>query len=266
MSTDLSINPTEISQKIVEFIKSTVHNAGYSKVILGLSGGIDSAVSCALAVAALGVENVHAGIYPYGDLNKEAEKDAKFILNHLAIQPFNHHRIDIKPLVDPIISLDKNMDKTRKGNIMARIRMILLYDLSKKIPALVLGTENKTEHLLGYFTRFGDEASDIEPIRNLYKTQVKELAVYLGIPDKIINKDPTAGLWQGQTDEGEFGFTYEEADQILYLFTEGKMTEEEIVKAGFKEEVVKSVVKRYKTNNYKHLLPYIFPDKQLTVI
>ncbi len=139
---------------------------------------------------------------------------------------------------------------------MVRMRMILLYDLSKKYNALVLGTENKTEHLLGYFTRFGDEASDIEPLQNLYKTQVKQLASYLGVPEEIIKKPPTAGMWQGQTDEGEFGFTYEEADQILSLWHDKKADREVIIKAGFSPDTVDKVIKRVTDNSFKHNLPY----------
>jgi len=132
------------------------------------------------------------------------------------------------------------------------MRMILLFDLAKKYKALVLGTENKTEHLLGYFTRFGDSASDIEPIRHLYKTQVRKLAKYLKIPEKIIKKTPTAGLWQGQTDEREFGFSYGEADQILLLYLDQKKNVEEIVNKGIKLEQVEKVVKRLKANEFKH--------------
>ena len=135
--------------------------------------------------------------------------------------------------------------------------MILLFDLAKRENALVLGTENKTEHLLGYFTRFGDEASDVEPIRNLYKTQVRQLAPYLGIPKKIIEKTPTAGMWAGQTDEGEFGFTYEDADKILTLYREQKKTAEEIGKEGLKKDVIEKVLGRMKVNEFKHRLPYV---------
>lgn len=256
MQVNLSIDPSQSVQKITNFIKITVKKAGFSKVIIGLSGGIDSAVSCALAVNALGKENIHVGIFPYGDWNKEEEKDARLVVSCLQLAVSNVHKIDIKLLADPIVSLDKEMDNIRKGNIMARIRMILLYDLSKKLNALVLGTENKTEHLLGYFTRFGDEASDIEPVRHLYKTQVRQLAQYLKIPQRIIEKAPTAGLWQGQTDEEEFGFTYDEADRILYLKKDLGKTEEEIIKDGFNRESVKKVLKRLKENSFKHHLPY----------
>src|SRR3989338_2628446 len=171
MSVDLSINPEKETERITKFIRESVYNAGFSKVIVGLSGGIDSATSCCLAVKALGAENVLVGLFPFGNLYKEGLEDAKILINHLKIPSSSVKSVDIKPLVDSIITFDPQMDKLRRGNIIARMRMILLYDLTKKMNILVLGTENKTEHLLGYFTRFGDEASDIEPIRHLYKTQ-----------------------------------------------------------------------------------------------
>lgn len=255
MLVNLSINPETTSEKITHFIRKTVKEAGFQKVILGLSGGIDSAVSCALAVKALSVQNVHIGLFPYGELHKEGLDDAKILIEALNIPLSNLHQINIKHLLDPVIKTDPLMNKLRKGNIMVRLRMTLLYDLAKKYNALVLGTENKTEHLLGYFTRFGDEASDIEPILGLYKTQVRQLAKYLRIPEKIIDKVPTAGLWSGQTDEGEFGFTYEEADQILYLSFDKSLAVSEIEKAGFKKKVINKVLDRVEKNKFKHKFP-----------
>ena len=257
MIIDLSINPSEIAREITKFIKKTVHGVGFRKVIIGLSGGVDSATSASLAVGALGAENIYVAIFPYGHLNEEGLKDAHQIVERLKISSVNQHEVDIKSLVDPIFALDSTADKLRKGNTMVRLRMNLLYDLAKKYKALVLGTENKTEHLLGYFTRFGDEASDIEPIRSLYKTQVRQLAEYLKLPQKIIDKAPTAGMWQGQTDEGEFGFTYEVADQILHLYIDQKKSREEVVKIGFDSVVVNRVLTRLKENEFKHKLPYI---------
>jgi len=257
MLIDLSIDPQKTVEEITNFIKNTIHSAGFSKLVVALSGGLDSATSTTLAVAAQGADNIHFALYPYGKLYEEGLKDAHLLLKRLSIASSNLHEVDIKPLVDPIIALDSSADKLRKGNIMVRMRMILLYDLAKKYNALVLGTENKTEHLLGYFTRFGDEASDIEPIRSLYKTQVRQLATYLKIPNEIIDKAPTAGMWLGQTDEGEFGFTYEQADQVLHLYIDQKMSREEIKKEGFDPRAIEKVIARLETNKFKHKLPYI---------
>ncbi len=241
--------------KLSSFFKNAFAQAGFSRAVIGLSGGVDSSVSCALAVTALGKENVYPLLLPYGKLNPT--HDAEQVAAFLKIPKRNVGIIDIGPFVDPIISTDPSMDDVRRGNIMARVRMILLFDYAKKHNALVVGTENKTEHLLGYFTRFGDEASDIEPLRNLYKTQVYELAKQLKIPDPIITKAPTAGLWQGQTDEKEFGFTYKEADEILTLLVDGKKSIEEVVAAGFPKDIVQKVYDRMIANDFKHYLPLV---------
>lgn len=257
MHIDLSIDPEKTTKKIKRFIKDTVSRAGFKNVVIGLSGGVDSAICCVLAVEALGEKKVFVGLFPYGNLSQTGVDDAQLVIARLGISKKNITTIDIKPLVDTFIVSDSQMNQLRKGNIMARVRMILLYDLAKKYKALVLGTENRTEYLLSYFTRYGDEASDIEPIRQLYKTQVRQLARYLKIPDKIVNKAPTAGLWPGQTDEGEFGFSYIEADQILHLYVDLKRKEKGIIKAGFSKRVVDRVLGRMKANDFKHKLPYV---------
>jgi NAD+ synthase len=165
-------------------------------------------------------------------------------------------RIDIKKAVDDICWNEMGMDNIRKGNIMARVRMIYVFDQAKKRNALVVGTENKSEHLLGYFTRFGDEASDVEPIAHLYKTQVIELATHLPIPQSILMKPPSAGLWPEQTDEGEFGFSYKDADQVLALFFDEKKSVDEVVALGFDRELIKKIQARVSQNSFKHMTPY----------
>lgn len=266
MLANLSINPTQTTEQLVSFINKTLTKSGFTRLVIGLSGGIDSATSLALGVKAIGAENIIVGIFPYGDLSKEGTRDGQLLTSKFSIPEMNVKLIDIKPLVDPIIEASQRpglkrqkgpaLIDLRNGNIMVRMRMILLYDLSKKYDALVLGTENKTEHLLGYFTRFGDEASDIEPLMNLYKTQVKQLALYLKVPQEIIEKPPTAGLWLGQTDEDEFGFSYKDADKILYLWNDKKYKKEKIVESGFNPEIVDKVIKRIENNSFKHKLPY----------
>lgn len=243
--------------KILQFLKTSFDAAGFGRAVIALSGGVDSSVSCALAVRALGKDNVYPLLLPYGSLNNQGVTDAKLVIQALGIPEKNVLVINIKSLVDPIIVLDQAKDAIRHGNIMARVRMILLYDYAKKWNALVVGTENKTEHLLGYFTRFGDEASDIEPLRNLYKTEVYALARNLHLPEIILTKAPTAGLWEGQTDEGEFGFTYKEADTVLRMVVDEHKSTDEVVAAGMDRKVIEKVIKRMKENEFKHHLPII---------
>lgn len=237
--------------QIVTFVKQIFQTTGFTDTVIGLSGGVDSAVSCAIAVRALGVEHVHPILLPYGPLNTRGVLDAMEFVETTRI-PLGHVvRIDIQHAVDAIVRIDPFMDRIRKGNIMARVRMIYLFDQAKKRRCLVMGTENKSEQLLGYFTRFGDEASDIEPLTHLYKTEVCELAKYLQIPETIIAKPPSADLWPEQTDEGELGFGYEDADEILYLLYEKKKSEEEIVQGGKNKEIVTGIRQRVDNNKFK---------------
>jgi NAD+ synthase len=180
------------------------------------------------------------------------------VLKFLEVPENNILEIDIQEPVDSVLKNIENTNDIRKGNVMARIRMIYLFDTAKKINALVCGTENKTENFLGYFTRFGDEASDLEPIKKYYKTQIWEMGKILGIPKKIINKAPTAGLWEEQTDELELGFTYKEADSALYYYFDEKLPEEEIVEKGISKEVIEKVLNYVKKNEFKHNLPHEF--------
>jgi len=251
-----SINPQEKFEELVGFIKEVCHKEKISDVLLGVSGGVDSATSLALSVRALGTSHVFPVLLPYGELSDQGTKDARLLLSHLKIPESQIQIIDIKLLVDALMTLDPLMDEGRKGNVMARMRMVVLFDLAKKHNYLVLGTENKTEHLLGYYTRFGDEASDLEPLSELYKFQVYELAEYLEVPEEIITKDPTAGLWEGQTDEKEFGFSYKTADEILYLYSEEKLSKKDIVDKGFDKEIVDRVWWWIDKGFLKDRLPY----------
>lgn len=251
-------NYPKVAEKIEKFIRETIFSAGFSKAIIAVSGGVDSAVVVSLAVRAVGLESVLVTFLPYGQLNSKGSRDAHLVIKELGLPKKNIFEIDIKKTVNIIALSDKKIDKARKGNIMARVRMTYLYDMAKKNKALVCGTENKTEYLLGYFTRFGDDASDIEPIRSLYKTQVVGLAKYLNISEEIIKKAPTAGLWEGQTDEGEFGFTYREADKILYLKYEKNLSERDIIKQGIDKKIVKKVLLRANQNAFKHRVPIVF--------
>ena len=255
MTNLLSINTEQETQRIVSFLKETFAKQNIENAVIGLSGGIDSTVSFFLLQQVLPPQNIHVThTYYFQPVFSEIEKSVA----EAGILEENIHLMSIKDAVDEAAKLngigDSEEDKVRIGNIAARMRMIVLFDLAKKHTALVVGTENKSENLLSYFTRFGDQASDIEPIEHLYKTQVYELAKYLRVPELIIAQNPTAGLWKGQTDEGEFGFTYEEADQVLYLALEKNMSVEEIIKQGLPN--AEKILTWRKKNLFKHQTPY----------
>ncbi len=253
-----NINYKEKVEKICEWIKKTVHEARFENLIVAVSGGVDSAVAVSLATKALGSENVYAVLLPWGMLNEEGTSDSHNLLRGLEFSESHIILQDIQESADAVLKDISEQDVIRRGNVMARIRMVYLYDFAKKYKSLVCGTENKSEYYLGYFTRFGDEAADIEPIRSLYKTQIWEMAKYLDIPKKIIDKAPTAGLWKSQTDEGEFGFSYKDADSILYHHFEEGLPEEGIVDLGIERALVRKVLGRVKNNDFKHHLPKVF--------
>jgi NAD+ synthase len=256
MKIDLLINPQETTDNIIEFIQNVFKKAGKEKAVIGVSGGIDSAVSFVLTTKALGIKNIYPVTLPYGVLNAEGENDVELLLRLSGCSKDNYKNVDIQSVVEKLMGSIGGSDDLRTGNIMARTRMVILYDLAKKLDAMVMGTENRTEHLLGYFTRFGDEASDIEPIIHLYKTQVRQLALFLKIPEKIINKPPTAGFWNGQTDEGEMGFSYKDADQILSLYFDKNLKIEDIIQKGFDRNVVGKVIGLTERNRFKKETPY----------
>lgn len=249
----LTINPKKETNKIISFLKQTFRKQRIDKVVIGLSGGIDSTVALYLIKEALSKKNIYAVQMDYNPRKK----------SNIDLKGINVINVSIKKIIEEFSPLPAEIKKfytesltkkIRLGNIMARVRMIILFDLAKKYRAMVCGTENKSEKLLGYFTRFGDSASDIEPISHLYKTQVLQLAKYLKVPKEIINRKPTAGLWNGQTDEGEFGFTYKEADQVLYLTHDRGQDKKKIKKMGFKN--VKKIIKRFLDNQFKLKTPY----------
>lgn len=253
----LALDVNRERERIVTFIRQEFARAGFSKAVLGVSGGVDSALVAALAAEALGAPNVYAMILPYRTSNPESEAHARLVIEQLGLP---YERFEITPMVEPLIARDPAMDERRKGNIMARCRMIVLYDQSAAINGLVLGTSNRTETLLGYFTLYGDGAAAIKPIAHLYKCQVRQLARAVGIPEVIIQKAPSADLWAGQTDEGDLGFTYDEADQILYCLTEEGLGTAQIASLGFDIKVVEAVKRRMESTAFKRLPPPVLPQ------
>ncbi|HEY5901801.1 MAG TPA: NAD+ synthase [Anaerolineales bacterium] len=251
---DLTIN-TDVARTILTgFIRSEVTRAGFSHAVVGLSGGIDSALSCVLAVEALGAQNVLAVRMPYKSSSLDSLEHAQMLIDQLGMPG---ETIEITAMVDPLIAMDPDMSKVRKGNIMARERMIVLYDRSEDFKGLVIGTSNKAEILLGYTTLFGDSASAINPLGDLYKTQLRQLSRALNVPAPIVDKPPSADLWVGQTDEGDLGFTYEDVDRLLYLLVDQRYSPQEAIEAGFDERFVKAVVERVRRNQFKRMLPPI---------
>lgn len=244
-----------IKDKIVAFISSKVEEAGAGGAVIGMSGGIDSSLTAYLAVEALGSENVLGLMLPEkGITSKQDVEDAIEISKTLGIE---HKVIEIEPVLRSFSKVITGFDKTNfiaSGNLKARTRMCILYYHANLLNRMVIGTGNKTELLLGYFTKYGDGGVDIEPIGGLYKTQVRGLARYLGIPAKIIEKVPTAGLWKGQTDEGELGVTYEVADKILSMLVDGKQ-DVSSVKKVFPPEHVERLVSLLRANEHKRLPP-----------
>ncbi len=259
---NLTIN-TDLAREILAgFIKSEITRVGMSRAIIGLSGGLDSALSCALAVEALGRENVLAVRMPYKASSKDSLDHAQLLIDQLQIP---NKTIEITDMVEPLFKLDHEITNMRKGNIMARERMIVLYDQSEVFKGLVIGTSNKTEILLGYSTMYGDSASAMNPLGDLYKTQVRQLSRAMNIPAPIIDKAPSADLWADQTDEKELGFTYDEVDKLLYLLVDQRYSPQEAIEAGFNEKFVNVVTTRIRRNQFKRMQPPIAKVSNRTI-
>jgi NAD+ synthase len=254
ISEKLHIVPEVTQFVITKFLHNEITKAGFSRAVLGLSGGIDSALSCYLAVSALGKENVLALRLPYRASSAESLSHADLMIEALGI---DSETVEITDMVEPLFAASPGINAHRQGNIMARTRMIVVYDRSQAWNALVVGTSNKTELLLGYGTIFGDLASAVNPIGDLYKTQVRQMAREMGIPEAIINKAPSADLIPGQTDESDFGFTYEQVDKLLYLLVDERYSAPEAVEAGFEAQMVERVWQMVRRSQYKRALPII---------
>ncbi len=250
----LHVDARVTEQVLTKFLENEVKKAGFERVVLGLSGGIDSALSCYLAVSALGAQNVLALRLPYQASSEGSLNHAGLVIEDLGIES---ETVDITGMVDPLFVATPGITSHRKGNVMARARMIVIYDRSVSWNGLVVGTSNKTELLLGYGTIFGDLASAVNPIGDLYKTQVRQLAKEMGVSEQILNKAPSADLIPGQTDEGDFGFTYADVDQLLYRMIDQRFSREEVIADGFNPSFVDRVIQMVQQSQYKRTMPVI---------
>lgn len=250
----LQINTGIARRVLTGFIADEIAKTGMSRAVIGLSGGIDSALSAYLSAEALGAKNVLAVRMPYRTSSADSLSDADAVIEALGLETLT---IPITEMADPLIERFPEMSNTRKGNIMARLRMTILYDQSAAWGGLVMGTSNKTELLLGYSTIYGDSGVALQPIGDLYKTQVRQLSAALELPVTVRQKAPSADLWEGQTDEGELGFTYDDVDKVLYLLVDERYTVDEAAEEGFAHAFVEKVWRRVKVNHYKRTMPNI---------
>ena len=249
----LDIDGALTEQWLVHFIQEEVRRRGFSKGIIGLSGGVDSAVTAYLAARALGPENVIGVRLPYRTSSKESLEHAQLVIDALGIVG---RTLDISPAVDGYLSAEADASPARRGNVMARVRMIALFDLSSKHTAIPLGTGNKTERLFGYFTWHADDSPPVNPLGDLFKTQVWQLARHLGVPSAIVDKPATADLVHGQTDEGDLGITYAKADRILQWLLSG-YAPAELAARGFDDAEVEVVRRRLEGTHWKRRLPTV---------
>ncbi|HET7082841.1 MAG TPA: NAD+ synthase [Candidatus Limnocylindria bacterium] len=250
------IDPASALEVITGFIRAQLQQTGFTRLVVGLSGGVDSATVAFLAARAIGADNLLAVRMPYASSSPESEADAMRVVTALGCQT---ERVDITPMVDPMLALISGENEAalqvRRGNVMARQRMIVLYDRSAAFDALVAGTSNKTEALLGYGTLYGDMGAAFAPIGDLYKSQLRAVASALGVPDEILAKPPSADLWPGQTDEGELGASYDDLDRILFALVDRRWTAERCVAAGLDRALVAWVEQRVARYEFKRQTP-----------
>lgn len=249
----LTINAPLVEQWLVQFIRDEMARRGFTKAVIGLSGGVDSAVTTYLAARALGAENVLVVRMPYRSSSADSLAHAQLVIDALGVQ---HRTLEITAAVDGYLQHEPDADGARRGNVMARTRMITLFDLSAKHRAVPLGTGNKTERLFGYYTWHADDSPPINPLGDLYKSQVWALARHLGVPAEIIEKPASADLIQGQTDEGDFGISYARADELLNWMLHG-WTPAELVARGFDARDIEIVRRRLESTHWKRRLPTV---------
>lgn len=260
--TGLEIQVDLAARLLVRFLQGEAGKFGFGRAVVGLSGGIDSAVTAALAARAFGPENVLALLMPYRTSSPASEADARRVAELLGVRT---EKVDITAMADGYLEQEGVTDRVRRGNVMARARMIALYDHSVEERALVIGTSNKTEILLGYSTQFGDAASALNPLGDLYKCQVFQLARHLELPREVIEKPPSADLVPGQTDESDLGFTYEAVDRLLVRMVDERFSEKELLEAGFELAFIRGVAERIVANQYKRLPPIVAKLSHRTV-
>ncbi|HET8947251.1 MAG TPA: NAD+ synthase [Candidatus Polarisedimenticolia bacterium] len=239
---------------LVDVIRDEVRRAGFRRAVLGLSGGIDSAVSAALAARALGAKNVLGLLLPYRSSDPRSARDAAAVARRLGTPT---ETVPITPMIDAYFRRDRKATRLRRGNKMARERMAVLYDVSLRDRRLVIGTSNKTEILIGYGTLFGDLASGVNPLGDLYKTQVRQVALALGLPEDLVWKTASADLWQGQSDESDLGYRYRDIDAVLLRLVERRDRPEDVVKAGFPKRMVADLHRRMSRSQFKRRPPII---------
>ena len=258
----LKINGDLAESILTNFVHDEITRHGFQRAVIGLSGGIDSSLAAFVAAKALGPKNVLAVRMPYQTSSESSLEDAATVIEQLGLEELT---VDITPMVEPLFKRFPDMDKVRQGNVMARQRMIILYDQSAAFDGLVVGTGNKTELLLGYSTLFGDSACALNPNGDLYKTQIRQLAGHMDVPQTIIDKPPSADLWIGQTDEDELGYTYQRVDRLLYLLIDDRFSHDECVDAGFEREFVNGVSNRVRRMHFKRVMPPIAKVSNRTI-
>ncbi|HIJ94727.1 MAG TPA: NAD+ synthase [Desulfuromonadales bacterium] len=258
----LQANMELLRKLLVGFVRDEVRKVGLNRIVLGLSGGIDSALVAFIAAEALGPENVHAICMPYKTSNPESEAHARLVATASGI---NFSVVPITTMVDAYFEIFPDATNMRRGNKMARERMTILFDHSALLGALVLGTSNKTELLLGYGTLYGDMASALNPIGDIYKSHVWQLSAEMGVPHEVIEKQPSADLWAGQTDEEELGFTYRQVDELLYRMVDQRWTRQELVTGGFEAEFVDAISAKIQNSHFKRRLPVIAKVSNRTI-
>jgi NAD+ synthase len=251
---EIPCNTAALRRVLVAFIADEVRKVGSTRVVVGLSGGVDSSLAAFLAAEALGPAQVLGIRMPYRTSSAASLEHAELVARATGIQTAT---IEITAQVDAYFERFPDASPLRRGNKMARERMTILYDHSARWDALVLGTSNKTELLLGYGTLHGDMASALNPLGDLYKTQVWALATAVGVPEAIVAKDPSADLWQGQTDEHELGFGYREVDRLLYLMVDERWGDDELEAAGFAPAFIARVQRMVQRSQFKRRLPII---------